>query len=105
MRIRAVFGALLFGVVLSIPAPAGAGAQVAVSDVTPVAGAAIVVTSSGWSPGHDVDIALAEPDHLLARAVADARGSVHARVHVPAVVPRDLSVLAVSGTAASGVPQ
>jgi hypothetical protein len=106
MRIRAVFGALLFGaVVCSMAAPAGAGAQVAVSDVTPAAGAAIVVTSSGWSPGRRVDISLVKTADVLARTVADARGGVRARVRVPAAAPDDLNVLAVSGTASSGVPQ
>jgi len=76
-----------------------------VSNPAPAAGTAITVTSTGWSPGHEVTVSLSGTERALARLTADATGAVHARVTIPADVTLDGTVLSAIGTAASGVPQ
>ena len=103
MLVAPVFGVFLF---LFITAgAAGAVGQLTVSDASPSPGSAITVTSTGWSVGREVRIALSGINAPLARVVADANGVVSARITVPAEVTLDGNVLSATGTAASGVPQ
>ena len=106
MKLRALL-LVVASVSVCLFATAGAASgvgQLTVSNASPIAGAAITMTSTGWSAGHDVTIALSGSKHALARVAADATGSVHARVTIPADAA-DANVLSVTGTAASGVPQ
>ena len=94
------------GVFLFVTAGAASGVgRLTVSDATPKRGAAIVVTSTGWSAGEPVTIGLSGTQEAPARAMADANGVVRARITVPADAVLDLNVLSATGTAASGVPQ
>jgi hypothetical protein len=96
----------VIGVFLFVTAGAAGGVgQLTVSNPAPTPGSTITVTSSGWSAGHEVAIALSGAKHTLARVAADASGAVHARVVVPSDVSLDVNTLSVTGTAASGVPQ
>jgi hypothetical protein len=102
-RAAPVFGVFVFLFVTA--GAAGADGQLTVSDVSPSPGSAITVTSTGWSTGREVTIALSGTKAALARVVADANGAVSARITVPADVMLDVNVLSATGTAASGVPQ
>lgn len=96
----------LIGVFLFLTAgAAGAVGVVKVSNATPTPGTAITVTSTGWSAGRDVTIAIGGTQDRLARVAADAAGAVHARVTVPADVTLDVNLLSVTGTSANGIPQ
>jgi hypothetical protein len=96
----------LIGVFLLMTAGAANGvAQLTVSNPSPTPGSTIMMTSTGWSAGRDVTIALSGTKRALARVAADATGAVRVRVTVPADVTLDVNTLSVTGTAASGVPQ
>ena len=102
--------ALLAGSVISLFLFATAGSasavgEITVSDASPTPGTAITMTSTGWSAGREVTIAVSSSERTLARVAADASGSVHARVTIPNNVMLDFNFLSVTGTAASGVPQ
>jgi len=84
---------------------AGGVGELTVSNAAPTPGSTITMTTTGWSAGAEVTIALSGAKHTLARVAADARGVVHARVIVPSDVTLDVNTLSVTGTAASGVPQ
>jgi hypothetical protein len=107
MRIRPVAVVTpLIGVALFLMAgAAGAVGQVTVSNPAPTPGSTIAVNSTGWIPGHAVEIALTGTNGILGRVDADASGSVHTHVSVPVDATLDTGVLSVTGTAASGVPQ
>lgn len=107
MRIRSlVVVTPLIGVALFLMAGAASGVgQVTVSNPAPTPGSLIAVNSTGWFPGHAVEVALSGTNGILAEPKADATGSVHTHVIVPVDVTLDTGVLSVTGTAASGVPQ
>jgi hypothetical protein len=104
---RAVFAiGPAIGVFLFLTAGAvGAVGRLEVSDPTPTRGAAITVTSTGWSPGKPVTIGLSGTREAPARVAADEDGIIRTRMTVPADVVLDLNVLTATGRAASGVPQ
>jgi hypothetical protein len=107
MKRRAlVLVAPLIGVFLFMTAGAASGvAQLTVSNSSPTPGSTITMTSTGWSAGRDVTIALSGTKRALARVAADATGAVRAHVTVPTDVTLDVNTLSITGTAASGVPQ
>jgi hypothetical protein len=107
MKRRAlVLVAPLIGVFVFMTAGAASGVgQLTVSNSAPTPGSPITMTSTGWSAGQEVTIALSGAKHTLAHVAADARGVVHARVIVPSDVTLDFNTLSVTGSAASGVPQ
>ena len=106
-KLRAVLlAASVIGVFLFATAgSASAVGEITVSNASPTPGTAITMTSTGWSAGDDVTIAVSGSERALARVAADASGSVHARVTIPNNVRLDFNFLSVTGTAASGVPQ
>jgi hypothetical protein len=96
----------LIGVLLFMTAGAAGGAdQLTVSDSAPAPGSSITISSTGWRAGRDVTIGLSGVERSLARAAADASGSVRVRVTIPADAVLGTNVVAVTGTTASGVPQ
>jgi hypothetical protein len=96
----------VIGVFLFAAAGSASGVgEITVSNASPTPGTAITMTSTGWSAGDDVTIALSGSERELARVAADATGSVRARVIIPKNVMLDFNFLSVTGTAASGVPQ
>jgi hypothetical protein len=106
-KLRAlVLAVSVIGVVLFVTAGSASGAgEITVSNASPTPGAAITMTSTGWSAGEDVTITITGVKRALARVAADTSGSVHARVTIPNNVMLDFNMLSVTGTAASGVPQ
>ena len=106
MRIRAVAVVTpLIGVFLFMTAGAASGVgQLTVSNSAPTPGSPITMTSTGWSAGQEVTIALSGTK-ASSRAPRLTRPARCTRVTVPADVTLDTNVLSVTGTAASGVPQ
>ncbi len=84
---------------------ANAVGVVKVSNASPTPGTAITVTSTGWSAGQRVTVAIGQAQDTLARVAANADGAVHARVTIPADVTLDINVLSVTGTSSTGIPQ
>jgi len=107
MRIRAVLvvSPVIAVFLFAMAGPASCVGQLTVSNAAPSPGTAIAMSSTGWSPGHAVTIALSGTEGILGRATADATGSVRARVTVPADAALERDQLSVTGTAMSGVPQ
>jgi hypothetical protein len=107
LKLRAlVLMVSVIGISLFVTAGTASGVgAITVSNASPAAGATITMTSTGWSAGHEVIIAVTGAERALARVAADASGSVHARVTIPENVNLDFNLLSVTGTAASGVPQ
>ena len=106
MKLRSLLlAAPLIGVFLFVTAGAASGVgQLTVSDATPHRHPVHRGDFHRMVPGRDVTIGLNGTDGTLG-AIADATGSVHARVTVPSDVTLDFNTLSVTGTAASGVPQ
>jgi hypothetical protein len=78
---------------------------VKVSNAAPTPGTAITVTSTGWSAGQAVTVAIGGSQDTLARVTADAAGAVHARVTIPVDVTLDVNALWVIGRSATGISQ
>jgi hypothetical protein len=68
---RLLFVAPLIGAFLFVMAEAASGVgQVQVSDATPASGSKITVTSTGWSAGRKVTVALSGTKRALAHTAA-----------------------------------
>ena len=110
MKIRVLLVSAAFAGILLVATAGTAGAAggvgaVTVSNANPTPGSTVAVSSTGWFPGRPVAVALSGTDRVLASVIADASGSVHTRVEVPADAKLRTDVLSVTGTASSGVPQ